>query len=82
MVTRVKSDGAKATDCTDNCPIGWHKIRLFSAAPNNSNDFHFYRQDGDGTWSNKPGNSIAVLVPDPSQYSDNGVNYNNCGDLC
>jgi RHS repeat-associated protein len=72
---RVKQDGAKDPDCRGNCPMGYHKIRLW-ADP--GKDFHFYRQDPNGTWSNKPGHTPAAPIQDPSLYH----NYQPCGDLC
>ena len=76
LKTSVKSDGASDTDSCGNCPSGTHKIRLW-ASPN-GDDFHFYRQDLGGGWSDKPGSTSAGPVSDPNSYH----NYNNCGDLC
>lgn len=42
-------------DCTQStCKDGYHKIAL---AVDPSTDYHFYREDDDGTWSHKLGSS-------------------------
>src|SRR5438552_2107621 len=63
-------------DKCGNCPAGTHKIRLW--VNGNGTDFHFYRQDGNGTWSDKPGQTPAEPVSNPSGYHG----YKNCRDLC
>jgi CRISPR-associated endonuclease Cas3-HD len=72
----VMAQGAQSTDKCGNCPSGTHKIRLW--VNSDGSDFHFYRQDGNGTWSDKPGQTPAEPVSDPSSYHG----YHNCGDLC
>ena len=42
----------------DVCPIGTYKVALvFDKTPSNM-DFHWYRQNKDGTWSHKPGSGV------------------------
>ncbi|MBO5042477.1 MAG: RICIN domain-containing protein [Clostridia bacterium] len=40
----------------DICPAGTYKVALIYG----QNDYHWYRQNADGTWSHKPGNDIAT----------------------
>lgn len=80
------SDGAvepiKPGDCGGECPSGYRKIRLvvtdflFSR-----NDYHWFRQDSDGSWSSKPGAGAAIKHGNscPGPYKDYTVD---CGALC
>ena len=69
----------KDPDSCGNCPSGTHKVRLWVAPPTKDRDFHFYRQDGDMTWSEKRGFIKPIQpVTDPNTYKD----YISCGDLC
>lgn len=38
-----------------SCPVGFHKAFLALAPEGDDIDYHFYRQDADGSWSHKPG---------------------------
>jgi RHS repeat-associated protein len=37
------------------CPPKWHKVCLYISDDGDFSDFHWYRRDSDGSWSNKPG---------------------------
>lgn len=81
---------------TEECPCGYYKIALFMDDSPPYKDYHFYRQDSDGTWSHKPGGTKAIRVDDsgnvidnPSEanrnYEDSSKKYNydkNCGFYC
>ena len=82
FIAGAKAAGATSPDKCGNCSPGTHKIRLWSNSTLGDphyGDFHYYRQDSNGTWSDKPGNSSAEPVPDPNTYHKN---YKLCGDLC
>jgi RHS repeat-associated protein len=54
------------------CPSGWHKVCLFIDANGNKPgapyDYHWYRYDGNGYWSHKPGlGPVKSGVIDPDQ---------------
>jgi len=70
---------------TTDCKPGFRKIAMVI---DNDKDYHFLRQDADGTWSHKPGNQKAtnkdfsgnrIYVPEPSAIDLNnekdGLNY-------
>ena len=67
------------------CPIGTYKIALVVDNNEPSVDYHWYRQNSDGTWSHKRGNTEvtnldalgqSIYVPDSCyrKYSDE-LNY-------
>ncbi len=81
-------------DCkTLTCPPGTHKVVLVVGE---GVDFHWYRQDSDGGWSDKPGGTPAKKVIDEDGDSDvdlddvkrdaekdrGGWNYNFCACFC
>jgi hypothetical protein len=53
VTAAAKADGLKQRDCDVECPRRCWKVALVidPLFP----DFHWYRQDDDGTWSHKPG---------------------------
>ena len=54
----LRDAGNGAYECSDpekKCKVGFYKIMLVRAPPPGNEDFHFYRQDRDGTWSHKQG---------------------------
>jgi hypothetical protein len=53
------------------CEPGFKKIYAAVSNEDEENDFHFWRQDRDGSWSHKPGSN------DPSQYDGNGHKITN-----
>jgi len=80
LKAQVKADGGSDPDKCGNCPQGTHKIRLWAngGTSGSGGDFHFYRQDWNGSWSDKPGVTPARPTPDPNSYHS----YQNCGDIC
>lgn len=73
LIAAAKKDGLTDTDAAGNCPAGWHKVFLVIAP---GVDYHWYRQDSDGTWSHKRGNGMCTnrdaagiwgnIITDPS----------------
>jgi hypothetical protein len=51
------ADGLSEKDCDKPCPLRCWKVALVIAP---GDDFHWYRQDADGTWSHKPGGTPAT----------------------
>ena len=56
MVARILGDnrGMKISNFTDKCPAGASKIALIL---DESDDYHYLRQDSNGYWSHKPGST-------------------------
>ena len=67
--TDLKSDSQKygftlnEVSGTERCQPGTYKIACFIEP---KTDFHFYRQNSDGTWSHKPGPWVKVINTDES----------------
>jgi RHS repeat-associated protein len=83
-------DGMSKPSAAGACPSCSHKVFLVIAP---DTDYHWYRQDGDGTWSHKPGWSNATNldasgnpITNPETANRNyggGLNYSTkCGYLC
>src|SRR3989338_8258957 len=93
MTQRIMADNKNIlhSDHVSACPQGYRKVGLVIDP---YNDYHFYRQEKDGTWSHKPGSQNAVnyddsgnIIYDPSiadrNDERNGVNYTRvCQYLC
>lgn len=61
LIAAVKADGLHPSDCDAPCANRCWKVALVvDPRPNNDGDFHWYRQDEDGTWSHKPGGTPAT----------------------
>jgi RHS repeat-associated protein len=73
-------------DKNGDCPKCYYKIALVIRPPTDTKkgDFHFYRQNPDGTWSDKRGTDGAVRSNISDPVSDAQViGYSrNCGNLC
>jgi RHS repeat-associated protein len=89
LKAKVMADGATEPDLSKpekcQCPNGKHKIRLWANGRIGVSDgeFHFYRQDRDGSWSDKSGGGACRRVTDPNSYTDgHNRTHTNCGDLC
>jgi RHS repeat-associated protein len=99
VMAASKAGGAVDPDASGKCPCDYWKIAVVVSDPagRNWNDYHYYRQSSDGSWSQKSGNTAATgtdasgaKIGDPStadrDYSKNkppGENYNQfCGYLC
>ncbi len=88
------ADGLVESNSEGCCPIGYHRVHAF--LPFDGPDFHFFREDRDGTWSHQPGDELPCmnvdgsgrLITDPSlsnrDFSGMGSgNYPvDCGVLC
>jgi len=72
-------DGAK--ECKGDCPVGWRKILVVVA--DNGMDYHFYREDNDGSWSHKRGyGGVESGVKNP-KVDAISIGYGDiCGYLC
>ena len=76
--------GVKDLGADGKCPPGYHKIQAFYD-PSGGGDYHWYRQDADGTWSQKHGNGEATnkdaddkVITDPMKANRDhgpGLNY-------
>jgi RHS repeat-associated protein len=77
----TKRDGAVSVPSGGSCPAGFHKGKLFVNPSVVSGDYHWYRQDADGSWSHKPGNyparPLGKIVPETAQGYPTS-----CGDIC
>lgn len=64
FVERLKRDYPLLQGSTKEslCPCGYHKIFLALDNQGYFRDYHFWRQDIDGTWSHKPGTSQPLQV--------------------
>ena len=86
MDSMIKA-GLKEIDCDKPCPNGKTKIFLaLDTSPDS--DYHFLRQDDDGTWSHKPGHGCVTNcdfdgkpIYDPRD-ADLGRYKTPCGCLC
>jgi hypothetical protein len=89
-IKAAKADGlGDPVDCDKACPAGSYKKALVVAP---RTDYHWYRQDSDGTWSHKPGQTEATnkdasgnTITDPRTADRNypGLNYTDfCGCFC
>lgn len=68
------------------CPEGCYKVAFVIDNQGQFYDYHFYRQNSDGTWSHKPGNtdvtkydSSGKIIMDPrkaNRYAAYDINYN------
>ena len=82
-------DGMSRPDDSGECPSCTHKVFLVIAP---GLDYHWYRQDSDGSWSHKPGWTEATNVdasgsriwnPETADRDYGAINYSReCGYLC
>ncbi|SQH95157.1 RHS family protein [Salmonella enterica subsp. salamae] len=89
----LENSGIRKIDSSRRCPDGYHKIALFIAP---GKDFHFYRQDSNGTWSHKRGtgeisniDAVGNIINDPDKAVRSykrwtpDINYSEgCGTYC
>ncbi len=92
-VLKDAGNGAYKCPADKPCGKGFYKIMLVrSPAPGNE-DFHFYRQDRDGTWSHKQGwgyaptkldaNGKVILDPRTANRNYGSLNYSVvCSSMC
>ncbi len=97
MVSTIKSDaqalGFEFNDILpeESCPVGTYKVAFVidnqkQAGDDYHYDYHFYRQNSDGSWSHKPGgypvtdvDASGEIIMDPrtcDRNSGDGLNYN------
>ena len=64
------------------CPEGYHKIKPWVGEENSSgfNDYHFYRQDGDDTWSQMDYGQPPTACKNPKKPHKPGDTP--CKDMC
>ena len=79
----VRRDGGVAPRADQSCPAGYHGAQLFirpTSISQGLGDYHWYRQDADGTWSDKQGSRPAKQLGGsplpPSTYPTQ------CGTVC
>lgn len=79
----VRRDGGVAPRGDQSCPAGYHGAQLFirpTSISQGLGDYHWYRQDADGTWSDKQGSRPAKQLGGsplpPSTYPTQ------CGTVC
>lgn len=97
VVSAIESDanilgfGFDEIDANDPCPNGTYKVAFvidnqYSIGDRYQYDYHWYRQNSDGTWSHKPGitpvknvdsDGKLIMVPRTcDRDSGDGLNYN------
>jgi hypothetical protein len=87
FVAAAESDGLVTTDCDKACPKCSYKVALV-IKPTAKQDYHWYRQDNNGNWSHKPGESKATNVDNSKKTivdprtADRGLYTSFCGCLC
>lgn len=74
LVAAAKGDGMAATiPGTDRCPAEHYRVALVvTTAPVPNADFHWYRDNGDGTWSHKAGNTAVTNLDAPRNRTTPG----------
>jgi RHS repeat-associated protein len=92
IMAGAKKRGAEEPDpATGDCPCGYYKImgvvqdKEGSKMPDGRDyhDYHWYRQNDDGTWSDKPGgSSVNTGIKDPVADAKKKKYDKNCGILC
>jgi hypothetical protein len=95
LMNSAKKDGLVEPNKDGTCPEGHRKIAGAVQDPtapesikNNWNDYHWYRQEKDGTWTNKLGEAApsnkdfsGKTIKDPEK-ADRGTYTSFCGYLC
>ena len=93
IVSNALRDGLITPMPRTGCNKGTHKVCLYVTGepPAGGNpDYHWYRQDGDGTWSDKPGNTAIQRcypgsnkpVTNPDLDASQSGYPNKCGCFC
>jgi len=86
--TILESSGVKKVDSSGRCPSGYHKISLFIDP---GKDFHFYRQEQNGSWTHKRGTrniesvdseGLPISNPDEASKSYQSTYSESCGVYC
>ena len=92
IISIIKADAKvlgfvfESIDDNTECPEGCYKIAFVIDNQEPTYDYHWYRQNSDGTWSHKPGTTEVTnldcsgkIIMDPRKANRNagyGVNYN------
>ncbi len=92
LISVIKADAKvlgfvfESIDDNTECPEGCYKIAFAIDNQEPIYDYHWYRQNSDGTWSHKPGSKEVTnldysgkIIMDPrkaNRNAGNGVNYN------
>jgi len=82
----VRSDhpGIVKTNFSKKCPQGHYKVALVLDPQGPDKDYHFIRQDKDGTWSHKPGyrhvrkvdaSDYPIIIPHLADHNYSKHNY-------
>ncbi len=78
-----KTRGVRDTDKDGKCPKCYYKVKLVLQDNPGFNDYHWYRQDDDGTWSHKPGmGPVQGPINDPTKDAKKRGYPDDCGYLC
>ena len=76
--------GGRFPESNGNCPMCYYKVLLvIQEYQQPYGDYHWYRQDDDGTWSHKPGDfRVRSGVPNPERDAEERKYPIKCGYLC
>jgi len=84
MLQRTLADNQHDTyvaDCHGTCPEGHHKIAL-AVDPGDPGDYHFFREDPDGSWSHKVGRGQVYKMTVPPWDSPRYFGRRHYSDFC
>ena len=97
MIAGLKAKGAVDPKEDGDCPCGTYKIKIVNKVKKGRKlpddnpkypgwtlyDFHLYRQNDDGTWSDKPGTEeVDPKIKDPVKDGKDKDYDKDCGNLC
>jgi len=92
VMAAAKAGGAKDPNADGTCDCNWWKIAVVLDTKGKDtdgdgkpdyNDYHFYRQNKDGSWTHKPGEGpVEPGVNDPDADAKNRGYDTTCGYLC
>jgi hypothetical protein len=81
--------GVEKSDSSGKCKKCWYKVLLVAGdgfrdlAGNAMSDYHWYRQNDDGSWSHKPGDHYVIDgVSDPEGDAKGRGYTSTCGYFC
>ena len=83
----VANDPVGHIDPSGLCPSGYHRVRLYYTPSHSSTypypDYHWYRQDSNGSWSSKHGSTaVGPQVNNPDQDATATGYGVFCGRMC
>lgn len=94
IILASQAGGAKYPEKDGSCSDGYRKIAVVLSDPKGRqwNDYHYYRQEKDGTWTHKPGYSQPtnldakgkpITDPETANRTYDSEDYSSfCGYLC